>query len=171
MSFLRMALVAAFLVVPTALLSADATVGDLSIAAPFARATPPGARVAGGYMAITNNGETPDRLVSAEVDFAGLTEIHEMKVVNDVMRMKALDGGLTIGPGETVRLAPGGFHLMFMRLKAPLAEGETRKVRLTFERAGSVEIEMAVGGLAAREAPAAGHGDRNSHGDHSGHGD
>jgi copper(I)-binding protein/uncharacterized protein YcnI len=128
--------------------------GDLTIAQPWARATPGGARVAGGYLTVTNSGSTPDRLIGGSAAFAERVEIHEMATRNGVMTMRALSGGLAIAPGETVELKPGGLHVMFMGLRSPLAEGKAVTVTLEFERAGKVEVEMAVGGIGARVAPA-----------------
>lgn len=134
-------------------LAADYRVGDLVIETPWSRATPPNAPVAGGYMTITNEGDRPDRLVGGDAPFAGRVEIHEMAMDGDVMRMREIEGGLAIGPGETVTLEPGGFHVMFMDLSGSLAEGETVSVTLEFERAGSVTVDLSVAGMGAR-APA-----------------
>lgn len=133
--------------------AASVTAGDLVIAQPWGRATPAGARVAGGYVTVTNRGSQPDRLVSGTADFAERVEIHEMAVTNGVMTMRNLANGLVIQPGQTVELKPGGFHIMFMGLKEQMVEGRTVKVRLTFERAGPVELDFRIGGLAGRAAP------------------
>lgn len=122
----------------------DYKIGDLEIIQPQARATLPGAPVSGGYMIIRNTGDTPDRLVSASVDFAGKTEIHEMAMENDVMKMRELADGLEIPAGKEVMLKPGGYHVMFMKLGEQLKEGEARKASLTFEKAGTIEVEFAV---------------------------
>ncbi len=124
-------------------------VGALTIDAPWARATPAAAPVAGGYLTITNNGDTADRLIAGAAAFAGRIEIHEMAMTDGVMRMRELADGLEIAPGETVVLEPGSYHVMFMQLAAPLVEGETRDVTLEFERAGSVDLSFAVRSLAA----------------------
>jgi uncharacterized protein YcnI len=121
--------------------------GALNIEQPWARATPGGAKVGGGYLRITNGGTTPDRLVGGSFPLAGKVEVHEMRMEGDVMRMKPVEGGLEIKPGATVELKPGGFHLMFMDLKEPLKEGQTVKGTLTFEKAGSVAVEYAVRGM------------------------
>jgi len=126
--------------------------GDLVIAAPWARATPAGARVGGGFLAITNHGAAPDRLVSARSDVADHVEIHEMKMEGEVMRMRPLAEGIDIKPGETLTLKPGSFHLMFMGLKQPLMKGERFKVRLTFAKAGAIVLDMKVRDLAAMGA-------------------
>src|SRR5262245_7447419 len=103
--------------------------GDLVISQAWSRATPGGAKIAGGYLTIDNKGNTADRLVSIAGEVAGKVEIHEMAMNNGVMTMRPLDKGLPIEPGKTVKLAPGGYHLMLMDLKAPLKQGD--KVPLT----------------------------------------
>jgi periplasmic copper chaperone A len=127
-------------------------VGALVIETPWSRATPGGAKVAAGYVRITNGGATPDRLVGGTAIVAGKFEIHEMSMQGDVMRMRPLDTGLEIKPGQTVELKPGGLHLMFMDLQRPLKEGETVKGTLVFEKAGTVEVDYAVRALGARGA-------------------
>lgn len=119
-------------------------VGNLLIDHPVARATAPGQKVGGGYMKITNNGTVTDTLISGSADFSGKVEIHEMKMENDVMKMKALPAGLDIEPGQTVELKPGGFHIMFMKLKEPLTAGEKRDAVLTFKKAGPVTVTFNV---------------------------
>lgn len=119
-------------------------VGDLTISGAFTRATLPNAPVAGGYVTITNAGDEADRLLDAQSSFSPDVQIHEMAVVNDVMQMSQLPDGLEIPAGEMVTLEPGGLHLMFMDISQPFVEGETVPVTLSFERAGDVEIELAV---------------------------
>lgn len=131
--------------------------GSLSISQPWTRATPGGARVAGGYLTVTNTGSTPDRLIGGSAAFAERVEIHEMATVNGVMTMRALGSGLTIAPGQTVELKPGGLHVMFMGLRSPLAEGQTVKVTLEFEKAGKVELDFQVGTIGGRTAPGGEH--------------
>ncbi len=128
--------------------------GALRIEAPWARATPSGAKVAGGYVRITNTGTEPDRLVSASAEVAGRGEVHEMSVENGVMKMRELASGIEIRPGQTVELKPGGLHLMFMDLKSGLKEGDTVRGTLVFEKAGTVPVTFRVGGLGSRGAPA-----------------
>src|SRR4051794_14901137 len=88
------------------------TVGSLKIGHPWARATPKGATVAGGYMKITNNGTTPDRLMGGSTDAAQKFEIHEMSMDGSVMKMRELSNGLEIPPGASIELNPGSFHVM-----------------------------------------------------------
>jgi copper(I)-binding protein len=137
---------------PAAMRAADATVtvGDLEITGAFSRATLPNAPVAGGYLTITNHGAADDRLIAVATPVAGTSQIHEMKMEGDVMKMNELPDGLVIPAGETVALEPGGYHLMFMDLNAPLVEGQSVPVTLTFERAGTVELQLEVGSPAAK---------------------
>jgi copper(I)-binding protein len=125
--------------------------GPLIVEQPWARATPGGAKVGGGYMRITNMGTAPDRLVGGSVAVAGRFEVHEMSVSDNVMRMRPVDS-LEVKPGETVELKPGGYHAMFLDLKAPLKVGDRLKGTLVFEKAGPIEVEYAVRGIAAQSA-------------------
>ncbi|MBX6327948.1 MAG: copper chaperone PCu(A)C [Pseudolabrys sp.] len=125
------------------------TVGSLKIGHPWARATPKGATVGAGYLTVTNTGSAPDRLLGGSIEVADRTEIHVMRMENGVMTMRPLAGGIEIKPGETVTLEPGGYHLMFIGLKAPLKQDSRVKGTLVFEKAGTVEVEFAVAGLGA----------------------
>jgi uncharacterized protein YcnI len=136
--------------------------GSLTIEAPWARATPGGAKVAGGYLKITNSGTEPDRLVGGTVPFAGRFEVHEMAMESGIMKMRELKSGLEIKPGETVELKPGGYHLMFMDLKSGLKDGQTVKGTLVFEKAGKVEVEYKIGPIGGG-APKGGAGGGHSH--------
>jgi periplasmic copper chaperone A len=124
-------------------LAHEYSVGPLKIDHPWARATPRGAKVGGGYAVITNTA-------------AGRVEIHRMTMEGDVMEMGPVEGGLEIKPGQTVKLEPGGLHIMFMDLAASLKQGEMVKGTLSFERAGTVPVEFAIDAIAAK-APEAGH--------------
>lgn len=127
--------------------------GSLVIERPWSRATPGGARVAGGYLRVTNNGTTPDRLVGGSFAASNRFEVHEMAMDGSVMKMRQLADGLTIPPGGTVELKPGGYHVMFLDLREPLKEGQTVKGTLVFEKAGTVEVTYSVHGMGARAAP------------------
>lgn len=118
--------------------------GSLEIDQPWTRATAPTAKAGGGFMTITNKGTTPDRLISARSNASEKVEVHEMKMDGNVMRMRELEKGLEIPPGATVTLKPGGYHIMFMELKAPFAKDAKVPVTLVFEKAGSVDVELAV---------------------------
>jgi len=127
--------------------------GAIRVDSPWARATPPGAKVAGGFATITNGGDRPDRLVSATADIAGRVEIHEMAVTDGVMTMRPLPDGVAVPAGATVALEPGSYHLMLMELSAPLKSGERIPGTLTFEQAGTVAVEFDVQPIGAK-APA-----------------
>jgi copper(I)-binding protein len=133
----------------------DVKAGDLVISQAWSRATPGGAKVAGGFLTIENKGSTPDKLVSVSAEIAGKAEVHEMAMDNGVMKMRPLDKGLVIEPGKTVKLAPGGNHLMLQELKGPFKEGEKVPVTLVFEKAGKVSVSLDVQGVGA-QAPGGG---------------
>lgn len=147
----------------TALLSApvraeDVKAGDLVITQGWSRATPGGAKVGGGYLTIENKGSAPDRLIGVSTDAAGKVEVHEMATNNGVMTMRPLDKGLAIEPGKTVKLAPGGYHLMMMDLKAPLKQGDKVPLTLQFEKAGKVAVTLDVQGVGAQGPAGSGSG-------------
>jgi copper(I)-binding protein len=133
----------------------DVKAGDLVVSQAWSRATPGGAKVAGGYLTIENKGTTADKLVSVSAAIAGKAEVHEMAMDNGVMKMRPLDKGLVIDPGKTVKLAPGGYHLMLQELKGPFKEGEKVPVTLEFEKAGKVAVSLDVQGVGA-QAPTGG---------------
>jgi periplasmic copper chaperone A len=122
--------------------------GQIRIEGPWIRATPAGAQVAGGYMKIENTGNDADRLVGGTTGIAGKFEIHEMKMVGTVMKMRELDKGLEVPAGGSVELKPGSYHLMLMDLKTQPKAGDRIKGTLVFEKAGKVDIEYTVRGMA-----------------------
>jgi copper(I)-binding protein len=129
--------------------------GAIIIEAPWSRATPGGARVAGGYMRITNTGSVPDRLVGGSTVVAERFEVHRSTVADGIARMEPVTGGLEIGPGQTVELKPGTMHAMFVDLRQGLKPGDAVKGTLVFEKAGTIQIEYQVGGIGAQAAPTA----------------
>jgi copper(I)-binding protein len=131
--------------------------GDLTVTSPWTRATPGGAKIAGGYLKITNNGTSADRFVGVKSDTSDRVEIHEMSMSDGVMKMRPLPNGLEIKPGETVELKSGGYHLMFMDLKQSLKPGDTFKATLQFEKAGPLEVNFNVNALGATGASAPQH--------------
>jgi copper(I)-binding protein len=137
----------------------DYKAGAISIDHPWARATPRGASVGAGYLSLTNTGATPDRLIGVTAAAADHVELHEMKMIDGVMRMRPVKDGIALEPGQTVEFKSGAFHLMMVDLKQPLQQGERVKGTLTFEKAGTVDIEFAVEGIGgpARPAPAMDH--------------
>jgi periplasmic copper chaperone A len=169
MSFIRNAVIAASLaVIVIAGLAPFASAndyrhGDLRITSPWTRATAPSARVGAGYLVIENTGAEPDRLVSATFASAAAVEIHEMAVVQGVMRMRELSRGIDIPARGKVELKPGGLHLMFMNLVDGLKEGGGIKGTLVFEKAGRVEVTFRVEGMGARSGGGHGHHGHGAH--------
>lgn len=144
----------------------DFTVGNLEVHHPASKATLPGQPVGGGFMTITNKGTDADRLVSITApDVSDDVQIHEMAVENDVMKMRQLPGGIEIPAGAKVELKSGGLHVMFMRIKHPLKEGETFKATLNFEKAGTLDVDFKI----ESAKPGAKQGEGAS-GNHEGHG-
>jgi copper(I)-binding protein len=139
---------------PPALAQAGQTyqAGSIVVEAPWSRATPGGVRVASGYMRIVNRGAEPDRLIGGTAAVAGGFAVHETTNVDGVARMRHLEGGVAIRPGETVEFKPGGLHAMLLDLKRPLKEGDVVKGTLVFEKAGAVAIEYLVMGVGAQSA-------------------
>ena len=124
------AMLCCFLGVPAS--AEEIRAGDLVITQAWSRATPGGAKIGGGYLTIENKGSAADRLIGGSAEVAGNVQVHEMAMNNGVMTMRPLDKGLTIEPGKTVRLAPGGYHLMLSDLKSPLKQGDHLPVTLEF---------------------------------------
>jgi periplasmic copper chaperone A len=141
----------------------DVKAGDLVISQAWSRATPNGAKIGAGYFTIENKGKAADRLIGVSGEISGRIELHEMSMNNGVMKMRAVDGGLAIDPGKTVKLAPGGYHLMIMDLKSPLKQGDKIPVTLEFEKAGKVAVTLDVQGVGA-QAPGSGDGMKMSPG-------
>jgi copper(I)-binding protein len=132
----------------------------------WARATVPGQKGTGAFMTLT--AEQPLRLVSVASPVAGVSEIHEMKMEGDVMRMRAMPA-LELPAGKPVVLRPGSYHLMLMDLKQPLAKDTQVPVTLRFQdaRGGSSQMQLSLPVLlaapgAAAKAPA-GHGSHKHH--------
>ena len=139
------------------------TAGTIKISTPWTRVPPPSAKVAGGFMTLTNTGTVSDRLLRGSSPVAGRIEVHEMSMDGGIMKMLELDQGLEIKPGETVELKPGSLHIMFLDLKEAPKEGMPVKGTLVFEKAGLVEIEYQVEPLGAK-AVAAGAPPQGHHG-------
>ncbi len=139
--------------------------GALAIETPWLRATPGGAKVAGGYVTLRNTGAEPDRLTGATIARAGRGEIHSMSTENGVMKMAPVEGGLPIAPGESIALKPGGLHLMFLDLTEGLRAGETVSGTLTFERAGTIPVTFSVAPIGA-QAPGAAAPEAGGHAHH-----
>lgn len=151
--FLPAALLAASLAATSAF-AHDYKIGAIEVGHPWSRATPPTAPSAVGFLTLANKGTAPDRLVSIQSPAAKQVELHEMKMDGNVMRMRELEKGVALAPGQTVELKPGGYHVMFIGLKAPFVKDQKVPATLVFEKAGKVDVEFSVEALGA-SAPAA----------------
>ncbi len=125
--------------------------GSIKISGTWTRATPAGAKVAGGFLKITNTGSQTDRLIGGTLLTAGKVEVHEMSMKDGVMTMAPLAKGLVIQPGASVELKPGGYHLMFMDLKSQIKQGDTVEGTLQFERAGTIKVSYGVAEIGAKD--------------------
>jgi len=126
-------------------------IGSLHIGHPWSRATPKGATIGAGYLKITNNGTAPDRLLGGSSEAAKSFELHVMSMENGVMKMRPVEGGIEIKPGETVEFKPESYHVMFVGLKEPLVQGHRVKATLEFAKAGKVAVEFVVESVGARQ--------------------
>lgn len=143
----------ASLLFPATLFAAPPAKPALAIETPWARATPPQAPVAGGFLTIRNTGRNGDRLLSATSPDAERVEIHEMRMDGDMMRMRRIDDGLAIAPNATLELKPGGYHLMFIKPRHPFVAGETVTATLRFEHGGTREVRFEIRALGSGVPP------------------
>jgi copper(I)-binding protein len=127
-------------------LAATPAVAQIKIENAWARATPPGAKIAAGYMTIRNDASAPDRLIAATSPAAEKVETHVTMKEGDVFRMRQVKG-YDVPARGSFELKPGGAHLMLVNIKAPLQEGANVPLTLRFERAGEVKTELQVGRL------------------------
>lgn len=139
---MRRSMAFALSLLPSYSLAHDYAVGDLAIAHPIAFETAATARAGAGYMAITNDGKTDDRLVAVDADFPRVM-LHETRTEGDIATMVHLDE-IIIPAGETVVFEPGGKHVMFMGLGEPFELGDDIPATLTFENAGAVGVVFKV---------------------------
>lgn len=128
--------------------------GQITIGHPYARASVPGQVAGGGYLSLDNQGTSGDRLLSASADVSQSVQLHSMAMDGDVMRMRQVEG-IELPAGKKVELKPGGLHIMFIGLKAPLKAGDKFPLTLKFERAGEVKVQVSV--EAGSTAPASAH--------------
>jgi copper(I)-binding protein len=120
-------------------LSGAALAQTVDVQGAWARATVPGQKATGAFMKLT--AKESSTLVSASSPAAGVVEVHEMKMEGDIMKMRAVQGGLDLPAGKAVELKPGGYHVMLMDLKAPLRKDTTVPVTLVFKDAKGVETK------------------------------
>lgn len=128
---------------------------------PWARATPPGAKVGAAYMELKAEKGAADKLLSASSPAAGTVEIHNHIMEGDIAKMRRVDF-VPVPDGGSVTMEPGGYHVMLMDLKGQLKAGETIKLRLKFEKAGEMEVDAKVQPIGARKSKAD-HGPHNKH--------
>jgi periplasmic copper chaperone A len=122
--------------------------GDIAVTTPWTRAAGQNGTGA-GFLSIANRGSTADRLVGASSPIARVVEIHTHIREGDILRMRPV-AAVDLPPGGTVTLQPGGFHLMLIGLKEPLIQGQSVPLTLRFERAGEVQVMLAVQPAGAR---------------------
>lgn len=122
----------------------DIKAGAVVITDVWSRASPMFTDASAGFMVIKNTGAEDDTLVTATAEITPVVQVHEMKMENDVMKMAELKDGLAIPAGATVELKPGGYHIMFMGLKALPREGDVFKGTLTFAKGGTVDVQYVV---------------------------
>ena len=115
----------------------------VTVAHPWARATPGGAKVGGAFLEIKAAAGKGDRLIAARSPVAGSVEIHNHIMEGGIARMRRVEA-IAVAGGKSVVLGPGGYHVMLMDLKQPLKEGDLLKLTLVFEKAGEIIVEATV---------------------------
>ena len=123
-----------------ALVCATVSAQTVEVKDAWVRTSVPGQKATGAFMKIT--AKDGAKLVSAATPAAGVAEVHEMKMDGDIMRMRAVPGGLDLPAGKTVELKPGGYHIMLMDLKAALPKDSSLPLTLTFKDAKGVESKV-----------------------------
>jgi len=137
------ALTLAGVLAATNVVAQEFQLGALKVDHPWARPTVPGQSTGGAYLSVINTGATADRLLGGSSPMAARVEVHEMRMEGDVMRMREMSA-LDLPAGKRVVLAPGGLHVMLIGLKAPLKVGDKLPLTLRFEKAGAVDLMVAV---------------------------
>jgi copper(I)-binding protein len=117
--------------------------GGLEVAEAWSRPAAAGTNGA-GFMTVTNHGKAADTLTSVESPAAEKVEMHKTSMAGGIMSMKRLDAGLPLAPGESVTFAPGGYHLMLIRLTRPLKTGEVVPATLIFASGAKLKVEFPV---------------------------
>ena len=130
-------------------LAASAAQAQVAVQDAWARATPPGAKIAAGYLVVHNAGAA-DHLVSVSSPAAERVETHVTVTEGGIARMREVKG-YDVPANGTLELKAGGSHLMFVNIKAPFKEGATVPATLKFQRAGEVKVQFAVRPLGASE--------------------
>jgi len=154
-SFVRTLLISSLMV-------SSAWAQSVSVQSAWARATVQGQKATGAFMTLT--AKTATTLVGVSTRVAGVAEVHEMKMDNNVMQMRALPDGLPLPAGKAVALQPGGFHVMLMDLKLPLQKDTTIPLTLRFKDAKGVESSLDIKVPVSQVAPV--DGQKHQHGEH-----
>jgi hypothetical protein len=150
---------------PLAVTAHEFKAGNLLIGHPWARATTGQMGTGAAYLTVTNNGQDPDRLVGATSPVATEASLHVHIMEDGAMKMRPVDG-IEIAPGASVALMPGGLHIMLVGLNAPLKEGNSFPLILTFQKAGPVTVSVLIEGVAATHPN---HDAQMDHGEHMAH--
>ncbi|WP_413204221.1 copper chaperone PCu(A)C [Rhodospirillum sp. A1_3_36] len=129
---------------------AEAKAGDISVTNAWARASAGMAKAGGGFVTLSNAGSSDDRLIAAKADVSAVVQLHTHIREGDVMRMRQVDA-IDIPAGGRVSLEPGGLHIMFIDLKAPLTEGQHFPLTLIFEKSGEATVDLVVKGVGAMD--------------------
>ena len=137
------------LLAPAVAFAHEYQAGGLTVAHPWARATPGGATIGAAYGEIKAKDGAADTLISASSPGAGRVEIHTHTMDDGVMKMRRIEK-LPIPAGGSAVMKPSGDHIMLFDLKAPLKEGDVLPLTLVFEKAGSVNVEVTVEGVGAK---------------------
>ncbi len=116
----------------------------IDISRPWARSPSATALEAGGFLTLTNKDSQADRLIAAASPVAGRIEIQGIRVSGAMVSMRVLEKGIGLPPDMAITLKPRGYHLLLQELAAPLAKGSKIPVTLTFEKAGSRQVELVV---------------------------
>jgi len=146
----------------SSLMVSSAWAQNVSVQSAWARATVQGQKATGAFMTLT--AKTATTLVGVSTSVAGVAEVHEMKMDNNVMQMRALPDGLALPAGKAVALQPGGYHVMLMDLKLPLQKDTTIPLTLRFKDAKGVESSLEIKVPVSQVAP--GGGQKHQHGEH-----
>ncbi|OZI72069.1 copper chaperone PCu(A)C [Bordetella genomosp. 12] len=125
-------------------MAADYKVGQIEVDDLWVRASAPGQENGAGYLEIENDGKVADRLLAVTSPAAERVELHTVKNENGMARMREVDGGIVVPADGKVELKPGGYHVMFLKLKSPFAEGGTVPAILKFEKAGEVGVNFKI---------------------------
>ncbi len=124
-------------------------IGPIEVSNAWARASAGRAGAGAAYFEIRNHGGKSDRLVSAKTDVSRMASLHAHIMKDNIMRMVRVDG-LEVPAGGRATLRPGGHHVMLMGLAQPLMRGHSFPLSLTFEKAGTVTVEVVIMGPGAR---------------------